>query len=113
MTPTDKLHRELDKRGIRWFASRRGSTIFTSPVLGNVAVWENAFDGLVLDVGYVSMTPEQVIAATLGKTCRNTSKWANVFKCSECGFEYDFITDPYQGPHYCPSCGARIEAGDE
>lgn len=109
MSTADKLHRELDKRGIKWFMNQNGVTIFTSPVLGRVLVWESAFGGLVLDTGFVSMTIGQVIDATLGKTCRNTSKWANVFKCSECGFEYDFITDPYQGPRYCPNCGARIE----
>lgn len=52
--------------------------------------------------------------ATLGRgTCRNVSKWVNVFECSECGFDYDFVTDPYQGPRYCPNCGRRIEAVDE
>ena len=190
MSTVDDLHRELDKRSIKWFMNQNGVTIFTSPVLGRVLVWESALgEGLILDAGYVSKTLEQVIEATLGKepwepseewkawhaslrhdnptnvrevvesilfdaiefggdmgpngnvwngvdegavltdgcingwvksieeiaattgkTCRNTSKWANVFKCSECGFEYDFITDPYQGPRHCPNCGARIEA---
>lgn len=42
-------------------------------------------------------------------TCRNMSEYANVFVCSECGYDYDFVTDPYNGPSFCPRCGRRIE----
>ena len=48
--------------------------------------------------------------ATVGMgTCQNVSEYTNVFTCSECGYEYDFVTDPYNGPNYCPRCGRRIE----
>jgi len=51
----------------------------------------------------------QAIDATLGvETCHNKSKWTNVFNCSACGFEYDFVTNPYQGPRYCPNCGRKV-----
>ena len=47
--------------------------------------------------------------AELGRgECRNLSKYVNWFECSCCGWGYDFVTDPYSGPRYCPNCGRRV-----
>lgn len=125
MSTTDKLHRELDKRGIKWFVTPRGSTSFTSPVLGRVFVWENSDGGFALDAGYAPMTLEQLIAATLGRgTCEADETdvikcWVkckhepstehveliHVMRCSECGGTYEHVNGSYE---YCPRCGARI-----
>ena len=59
--------------------------------------------------GNEAKTPDELMGLLRLMTCSNISKYTNVFKCSACGFEYDFVTDPYQGPHYCPNCGRRIE----
>ena len=108
MTATDKLHRELDKRGIKWFMNQNGVTIYTSPVLGRVSVWENWYGGFVLDAGRVSMTLEQLIAATLRRgTCHDvwdielTGRLR--FQCSECGAVSLEIT-----PNFCPVCGRKV-----
>lgn len=42
------------------------------------------------------------------KTCQNISEYTNAFTCSECGYEYDFVTDPYDGPNFCPNCGRKV-----
>lgn len=69
-------------------------------------------------------TPEQAIAATLGRgTCHpiisdnlNESEgagdaWAD---CSECGHLLFVLTDPTsEPPNYCPNCGRRIVEVDE
>ena len=64
MTPSEKLRKMLDERGVEW--SRHGEsrhTWFDSPTMGRVIVFEMSDGGLM--VKPESMTPEQVIAATL------------------------------------------------
>ena len=107
---TKILRRMLDERGVKWDYGITGSATTSFSVNGIDLTFTPMRDGLVCST---ILTPEQAIAATLGRTCHNVSKWVNVFECSECGFDYDFITDPYQGPRYCPNCGRRIEAVDE
>ena len=67
MTETEEVRRLLDERGVRWIEATPSKTKWYSPVLnGPVAVSE--WNGkLVLDAGYVSVTPEQAIAATLSE----------------------------------------------
>ena len=66
MTMTDELRRLLDERGVKWWNASPCKTKWNSPVLGGpVAVSEWNGD-MVLDAGYVSVTPEQAIAATVG-----------------------------------------------
>lgn len=64
-------------------------------------------------------TPEQAIAATLGRgTCRDRGD-SERFICSECGCRLDLQDDDWEAtmwldgaamvPNYCPSCGRRVE----
>ena len=56
-------------------------------------------------------------------TCHNVSGCDDVFKCSDCGAEFeplavngneygDVFYTPFQ-PRYCPNCGAYARSGDE
>jgi len=112
---TEILRRLLDERGVKWMPvawnPKRETFYHAANGVGFCA--DEYTDGVRIYTD-ATITPEQAIAATLGRgECRNKSKWTNVFNCSACGFEYDFVTDPYQGPRYCPNCGRRIETVDE
>ena len=63
MTATDELRRRLDERGVEWKApaSYDGSTKYDTIVDG---YWFHEYDGKITVHG---LTPEQVIAATLGR----------------------------------------------
>lgn len=58
-----------------------------------------------VDVAILGTTPEQAIAATLG---RGTCHEAAFCSCSECGAQLDGIYG-----HYCPNCGRRVVEVDE
>ena len=109
-----ELHKALDAAGIDYWVAQ-GLTFWNCPDGRECVAYGYQANGMpMLAVKIVGITdPEQAIAATLGRTCHNVSKWVNVFECSECGFDYDFITEPYQGPNFCPNCGRRVEAVDE
>ena len=36
------------------------------------------------------------------------NKWEQAWKCSECGFDDGFVAY-----NYCPSCGAKMDGGNE
>ena len=68
---TDRLRALLDERGVEWWQSANTlGCVFTrwySPLFGDeVCAMENGEEGLVLFDHF--MTPEQVVAATLGET---------------------------------------------
>jgi len=108
---TDELRRMLDERGVEWEKATTDLSLHTSwSTKENFCVFNEWIENVdVADTLTVyHATPEQAIAATLGRTCHNVSKWVNVFECSECGFDYDFVTEPYQGPNFCPNCGKKV-----
>ena len=102
---TDELRRLLDERGVEWDYGIGGAYTTEFSANGVMLNFRDWGDGVICST---ILTPEQAIAATLGRTCHNVSKWVNVFECSECGFDYDFITEPYQGPNFCPNCGKKV-----
>lgn len=72
---------------------------------------------LTVDVAILGTTPEQAIAATLGRgTCHNTDIGTEgYFKCSECGTScsVDWEESGWGEPKFCPNCGRRIVEVDE
>ena len=109
---TERLRALLDERGVRWSARTSCKTSWYSPVIhGPVAVGEWN-DKLVLDTGYVDVTPEQAVAATLGLgTCEVEGSTKLGF---EPYFEHDLscghtvTSEWWEPPRFCPECGAKV-----
>lgn len=127
MTATEELSRMLDERGkehrvwpsglVIWHDE--GSWVYEySPPKGDDDYW-----GGILHATLRHCTPEQAVAATLGRgTCRrvlmdcagNPPYYMGGFAlndtcngCSECG--YPWRTHGLETPNYCPNCGRRVE----
>lgn len=119
INPSDELRKMLDESGVEWWKASPRKTKWHSPVLGGPVAVSEWNGKMVLDVGYVNVTPEQAIAATLGRgACHaiisdnlNESEgmgdaWAD---CSECGHLLFVLTDPTsEPPNYCPNCGRKV-----
>ena len=126
MTATDELRRLLDERGVEWrddssiYGTRR--TVWTADGVTYVAA---EVSGRLKVSGY--LTPEQAIAATLGRgECRadetetikalyNDNHYiknviVHIMECSECGHTYEHVNGDYE---YCPNCGRRIVEVDD
>lgn len=124
MSVTEDLRRMLDERGIEWntFSVSNAEYIHWTNSDGH---WCAASIGgpLSLHVNILSATPEQAIAATLGRgTCHIVKKWSDSdyvedwnYLCSECGcfigvYERDPETgDVISADNYCPNCGRKVE----
>lgn len=115
MTATDELRKLLDERGaeytdrdmfgkhvFHWGTPRLNGAMFTDGGGWTELVVENA-------------TPEQAIAATLGRgTCKAIPHLnptvgkdfltQNGLDCSECGGRLDLPVKTF----YCPNCGAKV-----
>ena len=116
MTQTEILRRMLDECGIEWYEAS-GVTFFGTSGYGTRYAASEPECGIALD----PLTPEQVIAATVGRdTCRDTGD-EMVFSCSACGFGlrdvrlsdesylYDDegrLIEPW--PLFCPNCGRKV-----
>ena len=115
-TATEELRRMLDERGVEW-------TNPNSCLRDDMTSWvANGFDydafevpdgTLVLSAAHQDdLTPEQAIAATLGRgTCRYELKDGR-YECSNCGrstWAFEGKGDPLDPPNFCPNCGCRIE----
>ena len=121
MTATDELRRLLDERGVEWrrtphysSESQDNETVFE----GNGIEWyanDHLNGRLGLRAVRYEVTPEQAIAATLGRgTCHavfevdamSEDERIGEFVCSECGETFGDGRD--QLPHYCPNCGRKV-----
>ena len=116
---TERLRALLTERGVEWWQSANTlGCVFTrwySPLFGDeVCAMENGEEGLVLFDHFV--TPEQAIAATLGRgTCRMERVddeqrilhgW---LECSECGPVYPPVNDAIaKAVAFCPFCGRKV-----
>lgn len=124
MTPTERLRELLDERGVEWKApaSYDGSTKYDT-IVGDY--WFHEYDGRITVHG---LTPEQAIAATLGRgTCHpvptcNADETdtlecvrddmggyckkltVHVMECTECGHTYEHVNGDYE---FCPRCGRK------
>jgi ribosomal protein S27AE len=115
-TATERLRELLDERGVRWTYAD-GIVNFSDGKYWCRA-WAYNDDTMCVSMGY--FTPEQAIAATLGRgTCRDladTPKYGDKtrFECSECGYEYSavggFGCDYGDEPdfRFCPNCGRKV-----
>ena len=127
---TEALRRMLDERGVEWMPS-----VF-DPQHETFYSTENGVGFIVTEFPEIQrislacdmrITPEQAIAATLGRgECRNASKVMDEhgqarFVCSECGAwidsrmlwnpEYRNGESPWVSDcklNFCPNCGRRI-----
>lgn len=111
MSATEELRRLLDERGVNWtsFRDRASVTVWMEPA---GAVRADEYDGGLLLIERV-MTPEQAIAATLGRgTCRKVRVHDSIedeMHCSECGRFLGFAGDIGAPPYnYCPNCGRKV-----
>lgn len=120
MTATEHLRAMLDDRGVEWWQSANTlGCIFTrwhSPLFGDeVCAMENGKEGLVLFDHF--LTPEQAIAATLGRgTCRIEYHFGEWY-CTGCGemvgtcdtaSELCIDGNYVSMWSYCPNCGAKV-----
>jgi hypothetical protein len=103
MTATERLRELLDERGVEYETEDRptirytdwGDWLFTEPLDAKPHTL-----GAQCELMRVPVTPEQAIAATLG---RGTCHEAAFCSCSECGAQLDGIYG-----HYCPNCGRKV-----
>jgi len=104
MTDTEKLRHLLDERGVEWDYGITGSTTTRFSVNGTDLTFTPMRDGLVCST---ILTPEQAIAATLGRgTCQmeTDDSCQNWNSCSECGADY-YTNQPI---NFCPNCGRKV-----
>ena len=118
MSATDDVRRLLDERGVEWWEATPCKTKWNSPIIGGPVAAREWNGEMVLDTGYIAVTPEQAVEATLGRgTCRMNESGLPVFNghddgyfsiCSECGF-VNYMRRAWLPIKFCPSCGRRIE----
>lgn len=112
---TDELRRLLDERGVEWERGLPTETIVRVPI---DTLYVERPDGRMHVYFRSYLTPEQAIAATLGRgTCRNIShKLGNdEFTCEEClarvygsGGRWFDVNWEYHKFNYCPNCGREV-----
>lgn len=117
MSATDELRRLLDERGVEWWEDAFSSehrTVFDGKDGVRYCVYQ--FGSLLFISSILPVTPEQAIAATLGRTCEVVSTIRYDYQGGYAGTEYvtelscgHTYTDANgDGPDYCPWCGARV-----
>lgn len=108
MSTTERLRALLDERGVEY--RTHGTTDRTWFEVGSISwfICERENGSLTADA--VFLTPEQAIAATLGRgECHITDNgpWGYPYVCSACGASFD--PDINNGEfNYCPSCGRKV-----
>lgn len=114
-TATERLREMLDERGEGHYDDRYGTTwsYYTDPHTA-----EESMDGTLIVTG---LTPEQAIAATLGrpKVKKVHIAWSGPageeyegLGCSGCGEWIDGDLDcigEYDGPNFCHNCGGEFD----
>lgn len=127
MTATERLRALLDERGVEWKAAKAPLPVtswhgahgfkFTAMnpygVTDYLLVQTNTLDE------WPHLTPEQAIAATLGRgTCRMCKRKGydrehlHHYECSECGEEVlrSSVMGESEPPRFCPECGRKVES---
>lgn len=124
MTATDTLRALLDERGVEW----RRTPHYSSESMDNETVFcgigiewlasDHLNGRLGLRALKYEVTPEQAVAATLGRgTCRmelpdlRGPAYTDVYVCSECGGEVmvGTVMGVSDVPKWCPWCGRKVE----
>lgn len=119
---TNELRHLLDERGVEHYDGTERTLWGYEQTGEDTGIYRFAaseISGGFLQFDMFRITPEQAIAATLGRgTCHpiisdnlaesegTGDAWAD---CSECGHLLFVLTDPTsEPPNYCPNCGRRI-----
>ena len=107
---TEMLCKLLEERGVSYQTHYLHVSWRVGPKLFDAV--DNLDGTLTVD----NLTPEQAIAATLGRperTCKSTTDdnaWC--FVCSECGKSFPrnklHLAHNHGEINYCPNCGARV-----
>lgn len=107
MSATKELRAMLDERGVEYRVSATGYSIDIGPY---TTAYANRSD-TTLDVSMRNVTPEQAIAATLGRgTCKEVKIDRYFRGCSECGYRWEhmYAVGWQVGPKFCPNCGCKV-----
>lgn len=128
MTATDEMRKLLDERKAD-YRVHQGITNGSMSYYDRYTVLIDGNPRASIDTGNgdevvltLRCTPEQAIAATLGRgTCHDVyPNAAYCFTCSECGHIRRFVqgwnnvTNSSQDEfNYCPNCGARVERREQ
>ena len=108
MTATERLRALLDERGVEWWEGWDKDLTLFDGADGIRWIADYMLGELFLR-SVLSITPEQAIAATLGRgECTDTGRYC--FTCSECGWA---ANEPHHAlggfwPTYCPNCGRKV-----
>lgn len=111
MTATDELRALLDERGVEWEGTP-GVTFW-----GNCSALDIATNEKEKVHLHLCCTPEQAIAATLGRgECNDV--WGDdpfaAFRCSECGARHNVRSASDKHViRFCYNCGRRVKGGTE
>lgn len=101
MTATERLRELLDEHGVKYDThGERYGTWYDTPLGGHVYVPEN--NAGYLHVRSDAMTPEQAIAATLGRGAEPQRKRDADVRCPKCG---DRLV---AGANFCQNCGVNL-----
>ena len=122
MTETNELRCMLDEAGVEWHDDgyETTCTVWTA----NGITWHGLWRDGSIELLAHHLTPEQAIAATVGRgTCEadetetikcwvkckdepNTEhmELIHVMECSECGHTYEHVNGDYE---FCPRCGRK------
>ena len=121
MTATDELRRLFDERGVEYRIECKQTRATFEPFNRFIVLNERGGLRGTIDVyldgacnctwQFDGLTPEQAIAATLGRrTCRlEETEWVSMncpmYQCSECDGMFENGRGDYR---YCPYCGAKV-----
>jgi hypothetical protein len=116
MTATDELRRLLDERGVEWMDDSYAQlwcTVWNGHDGKQWRMTENR-SGMLTELKAWHVTPEQAIAATLGRVeCENIAPDYLDFLCSVCGFVHYHSDENDTGDGndwaYCPRCGKAVK----
>lgn len=110
MTATEELRRLLDERGVEWRADD-GKTVWVTRWVFNghsSAMFSEYDDGeCVFVTSGHSWTPEQAVAATLGRGACKVEEYEDtgIPVCSECGA----VQPEDHTVYFCWCCGRKVE----
>lgn len=126
MSATDELRRLLDERGVKYFKHEDGEPLrklekagepATSWHMGGASVCAVPIEGSDLfDLWIDHCTPEQAIAATLGRgecEVETTENWLpaeRYHRCKNCGAFFAVMNATGDiPPCVCPNCGKAVK----
>ena len=112
VSATERLRALLDERGVEHFDGTESTLWGYESYDDDRGVYRYAADETssgYMQVRLLRVTPEQAIAATLGRgTCElETNTDMTVIQCSKCGYVVPKGTD-LMGVRYCAGCGRKV-----